>query len=189
MEMTGNGRAWPDTSAASWSSSPLVFMMAPAIWLTFDGTTVDSLYYLYYQPSPLNPRTESPGCLYWEIYCTSDFSHNRSVEWTYQICVCLSHVLSLCDSDFCVRACVCVLVIGDRGVRAVVFPWNCDSNWKYQSFDLTQERSPTLNPRLPSDSPTQRHSEVYRGKPQRPVDSWGCRGTADEQPVIRVSIT
>lgn len=78
--------------------------------------------------------------------------------------------------------CVCVLVIGDRGVRAVVFPWNCDSNSKYQSFDLTQERSPTLNPCLPSDSPTQRHSEVYRGKPQRPVDSWGCRGTADERP-------
>lgn len=117
MEMTGNGRAWPDTSAASWSSSPLVLMMAPAIWLIFDGTTVDSLYYLYYQPSPLNPRTESPGCLYWEIYCTSDFSHNRSVEWTYQICVCLSHVLSLCDSDFCVRACVCVGNWGSWGSR------------------------------------------------------------------------
>lgn len=62
---------------------------------------------------------------------------------------------------------MCVRARSD-GVNAAVFPWNCDSDWKYQSFDLTEKRSPSLNPCLPSDSPTQRPAEVYRGKPQRP---------------------
>lgn len=57
----------------------------------------------------------------------------------------------------------------------MVFPWNCDSDWKYQSFDLTQERSPSLNPCLPSDSPTLRPTEVCRGKPQTPAVIGGQR--------------
>lgn len=91
---------------------------------------------------------------------------------------------SWCHLVTLTRVCVHACARAD-GALAAVFPWNCDSDWKYQSFDLTQERSPSLNPCLPSDSPTLRPTEVCRGKPQTPPVIGGERvgGGAAQQMV------